>query len=65
MVSFVNNNSIMRIKCHKTTDEGETASAQKYTPINQTPKADGNVWNRMTQIAKTTSESGKMLLQDE
>lgn len=62
MVSFVNNNSIMRTLCHKTTDEGETMSAQKYTPMNQSPKADGNDCYRMAQVAKTTSKSGKMVV---
>lgn len=65
MVSFVNNNCIMLILCHKSTDEGETASTQNYTPMNQTPKADGDDWIRMAQVAKTTSKSGKMLSHDE
>lgn len=64
MVSFVNNNYIMFILCDKTTDESETASSQKYTPMNQTPKADGDDWNRMAQVAKTTSKSGKILSHD-
>eukprot|EP00105_Crassostrea_gigas_P028859 XP_011450634.2 PREDICTED: uncharacterized protein LOC105344548 isoform X1 [Crassostrea gigas] len=42
------------------TDESETASSQKYTPMNQTPKADGDDWNRMAQVAKTTSKSGNI-----
>lgn len=42
-----------------TSNEGETMSAQKYTPMNQSPKADGNDCYRMAQVAKTTSKSGK------
>lgn len=52
----------MFILCHKSTDEGETMSAQKYTPMNQSPKADGNDCYRMAQVAKTTSKSGKMVV---
>lgn len=53
----------MFILCHKKNpEESETASRQMYTPMNQPPKTEGIDWNRMAQVTKMTSKSGRMVV---